>query len=182
MHEPIELLEPDDLLQMPDGDSFELVDGRPVEKKMGAKSDEIASAVLAAIYNHVRSRRLGHVFGSQTGYRCFVHRPKLVRKPDVSFVARGRFPNEETPEGDIDIPPDLAVESVSPNDAYEDVEVKVNEYLSAGVRLVWVISPTAKTILIRRPDKTCAALHANDVLSGEDVLPGFTCPVAELFG
>jgi Uma2 family endonuclease len=181
MHEEPTLLEPDDLLRMPDGDSFELVDGRPVEKKMGAKSDEIAGHLFAALYQFVRSNRLGHMFGAQTGYRCFPNRPRLVRKPDVSFVTRGRLSNEAAPEGDIPLSPDLAVESVSPNDTYEEVEVKVNEYLGAGVRLVWVISPTTKTILVRRPNKTCAVLDINDTLTGEDVLPGFTCPVAELF-
>jgi Uma2 family endonuclease len=181
MHEEPTLLEPDDLLRLPDGDSFELVDGRPVERKMGAKSDEIAGAIFAAVFNHVRPQRLGHVFGAQTGYRCFAHRPRLVRKPDVSFVARGRLPNEETPEGDISLAPDLAVESVSPNDTSEEVEGKVNEYLGAGVRLVLVVSPTTKTILVRRPNKTCTVLDTTDTLSGEDVLPGFTCPVAELF-
>lgn len=181
MHEPTDLLEPDDLLRMPDGGSYELVDGRLEEKKMGAKSEEIGSVILAAIFNHVRPQRLGHVFGGATGYRCFPHRPRLVRKPDVSIVLRGRFPNEETPEGDIPIPPDLAVEVVSPNDTYEEVETKVVEYLAAGVRLVWVVSPTAKTVLVRRPDKSAVALDVTDALNGEDVLPGFACPVAELF-
>ena len=148
---------------------------------MGAKSNEIAGHLFGALYQHVRSQRLGHLFVAETGFRCFPSRPRLVRKPDIAFVARGRFPNEETPEGDIPLAPDLAVESVSPNDIYEEVERKVNEYLGAGVRLVWVISPTSKTVLIRRPDKSAAMLDATDSLNGEDVVPGFTCPVADLF-
>jgi Uma2 family endonuclease len=103
-----------------------------------------------------------------------------VRKPDVSVVLRQRFPNEEIPSGDIAIFPDLAVEVVSPNDMYEEVERKVNEYLGAGVRIVWVVSPEAQTVLVRRPNKACTALDVTDTLSGEDVLPGFACPVAEL--
>src|SRR5688572_15630723 len=122
MHEPTDLLEPDDLLQMPNGESYELVDGRLVEKPMGAESDLIAAAILTALNNHVRPGRLGYVFGSQTGYRCFPSRKNLVRKPDVSVVLRERFPNEEIPKGDITIFPDLAVEVVSPNDMYEEVE------------------------------------------------------------
>jgi Uma2 family endonuclease len=100
---------------------------------------------------------------------------------DVSFVAKGRFPNDEVPTGDILFAPDLGVEVVSPNDTFEQIEIKVNEFLDVGTRMFWVVSPTAKTILVRRPNKTCTALDANDTLSGEDVLPGFACSVAELF-
>lgn len=181
MPEPTDLLEPEDLLQMPDGESYELVDGRLVEKEMGAKSDYIAATVLTLLNNVVRAEHLGYLFGSQTAYRCYPNRPRLVRKPDVSFVARGRFPNEVIPSGDILLAPDLAAEVVSPNDTYEEVEGKVNEYFAAGVRLVWVISPETKTILVRRPDKTAATLDGTDTLSGEAVVPGFTCPVADLF-
>lgn len=181
MHEPTDILEPDNLLCVPDGDSYELVDGRLVEKHVGAKSEFVAANLLALLHGIVRTGNLGYVFGSQTAYRCFPSRPRLVRKPDVSLVARGRFPNEEIPEGDIQLAPDLAVEVVSPNDTYEEVEGKVNEYLGAGVRLVWVVSPTSKTVIVRRPDKTAAMLDATDTLSGETVVPGFTCRVAELF-
>ena len=181
MHDPTDLLEPDDLLKMPDAESYELVDGRLVEKHMGAESDFIAANLLALLHQVVRPAGLGYVFGSQTSIRCFPGRPRLVRKPDVCFVARGRFPNEAIPKGEILLPPDLAVEVVSPNDTYEEVEVKVNEYLGAGIRLVWVISPTCKTVVVRRPDKTAALLDATDTLTGESVVPGFSCPVEELF-
>ena len=70
---------------------------------------------------------------------------------------------------------------VSPNETYEEVEAKVAEYRSAGVKLIWVISPKSRTVVIRRLDGTCAELNEAGTLSGEDVLPGFACPVAELF-
>jgi Uma2 family endonuclease len=181
VHESPTLLDPDDLLAMPGGDSYELIDGRPVEKPMGAKADEIALSLAVALRQYVRAKQLGRVYGAQTGYRCFPGRTKQVRKPDVSFVARGRLPNDETPEGDILIAPDLAVESVSANDTYAEVEVKVQEFLAAGVKLVWVICPASKTVLVRRPGRTCSDLTEADTLSGEDVVPGFSCPVAELF-
>jgi Uma2 family endonuclease len=182
MHEePTMLLEPDDLLRMPEGDSFELVDGRAVEKPMGAESDRIALRLGGRMDSHCERTVSGYIFGSATGYRCYPDRPRLVRKPDASFVAKGRFPNEVVPKGDISIAPDLVVEVVSPNDLYEEIEPKVIEYIRAGIRMVWVISPTAKTVLVRRPNKTCTALDVNDTLSGEDVLPGFACSVAELF-
>jgi Uma2 family endonuclease len=181
MHEQTELLDPEDLLSMPERDSYELVDGRLSEKRVGAESEYIGATLLTLLNNAIFAGRLGYAFGSQTTVQCFPHRPRLVRKPDVCFVARGRFSNEVIPKGHIQLAPDLAVEVVSPNDTYEEVEVKVNEYLVAGVRLVWVISPESKTIVIRRPDKTAAWLDRTDTLSGEDVVSGFSCPVADVF-
>ena len=79
------------------------------------------------------------------------------------------------------IVPDLAVEVVSPNDLSEEVEEKVDEYLRAGVRLVWVVHPQRKTIRIHRADGTVQDLRQTDELSGEDVIAGFRCPVSEVF-
>jgi len=175
------LLDPDDLLRMPDGDRYELIDGVPVEKKMGAKSDWIAATLIGMLQPFCRARRLGLVFASQTGYRCFPSKPRQVRKPDVSLVASGRFPGDTPPDGDIDIAPDLAVEVVSVNDGYEEIQARVMDYKSAKTRLLWVISPETKTVLIRRLDGTCAEIGEAGELSGEDVIPGFTCKVADLF-
>jgi Uma2 family endonuclease len=172
-------LSPDDLLAMPDGDHYELINGIPKEKLMGARSGEIALFIGTALVAFVRQHRLGHVYGSQTGFRCFPN--NRVRKPDIAFVAAGRLKNDKTPKGDIDIVPDVVIEVVSPNDTYEEVAAKVVDYKSAKVKLIWVISPETNTVLIRRLDGTCAELDETGTLSGEDVVPGFTCPVAELF-
>ena len=181
MHDSTALLEPDDLLHLPDGDSYELIDGKPVEKNIGAESDLIAAQMISKLVAYSAREKTGRAFGSQTGYRCFPHRPRLLRRPDASFVANGRFLDGVIPKGDIDIAPDLAVEVVSPNDFYDEVDTKIAEYLSAGVRLVWLLSPATKSILVRRPNKSCTFLDTTDTLSGEDVLPGFSCSVAELF-
>jgi len=176
------LLEPEDLERMPDGDHYELIDGVPVEKHMGAKSDELSVILGSLLVTFVMRNRLGRVYGSSTGFRsCFPHRPKLVRKPDVSFVELSRLPLDGSPQGDFKIAPDLAVEVVSPNDTYEEVEEKINDYLKAAVKLIWIISPNSKNVMIRRLDGTCAVIDVDGSLSGEIVIPGFTCRVAELF-
>ncbi|MFO0822603.1 MAG: Uma2 family endonuclease [Gemmataceae bacterium] len=171
---------PEDLERIEDGDLYEFVHGMPVEKPMGAESDEIGSVLISLLLPFCRAGKLGRVFGAATGYRCFPHDSKLVRKPDVSFIATARLAGK-TPRGDIAIAPDLAVEVVSPNDLYEDVALKVVDYKLAKVRLTWVVCPATKTVLIRRLDGTCAELDEVGTLSGEDVIPGFVCPVAELF-
>jgi Uma2 family endonuclease len=175
------LLEPEDLLKMPDGDRFELVDGVPVEKPMGAESDEVGGLLLTAFNNYIRSRKLGRAYPSQTGFQCFPHKPGTMRMPDTSFVAAGKLPGDRSPEGYIKVAPDIAVEVVSPHDLYEEVEAKVADYRAAGVKLIWIVSPKSKTVLVRRLDGTCAELDAAGELSGEDVIPGFTCKVADLF-
>ncbi len=176
-----ELIEPEELLALPDGDRYELIDGVPKEKPMGAESDEIALGVGSVLRQFVKANHLGHVYGSQTGFQCFPKDPKRVRMPDTAFVAAGRLPGDKTPEGYITVAPDIAVEVISPNEMYEEVEAKVAEYRAAGVKLVWVISPKSRTVVIRRLDGTCAELDEAGTLSGEDVLPKFACPVAELF-
>lgn len=175
------LLDPDDLLRMPDGDRYELIDGVPVEKKKGAQSDRIGTILIGILEPYCRRNKLGLAFGSSAGYRCFPNNPRQLRKPDVSFIATGRLPRDEAPEGDIDIAPDLAVEVVSPNDFYEEIQQKLMDYRSTKVRLVWVISPKTKSVLIRRLDGSCAELFADGDLSGEDVVSGFTCKIADLF-
>jgi Uma2 family endonuclease len=175
------LLEPDDLLRMPDGDRYELIDGIPTEKPMGAKSNRITLRLGSLLDLFCRQTGCGLAF-VETSYRgCFPGKPRQLRKPDVSFIASGRLPNDEAPDGDLTLAPDLAVEVVSPGDGYEEIMDRVSDFQLAKTRLIWVISPKTKSALIRRLDGSCTELHESDALTGEDVVPGFTCQVAELF-
>jgi Uma2 family endonuclease len=176
---------PEDLLLLQDSINYELVDGSLVERHMGSESSAIALAIGIALGNFIRARRLGHLFTADCGYRCFPNEPDQIRKPDVSFIKTGRLVSEHIPEGYMHIAPDLAVEVLSPGDLAYEVDAKVEQYLAAGVRLVWVVSPRTRSIRIHRPKDAKAgpigALTESDTISGEDVLPGFECPVAEFF-
>ena len=108
---------PEDLLAMPDGKSYELVDGRLVERNMGAKSSRVGGRLHLRLDPFCEEHNLGIVWPADNGYQCFPHAPGLVRKPDVSFVRSGRLPGDIEPDGWVKIPPDLAVEVVSPNDS-----------------------------------------------------------------
>jgi Uma2 family endonuclease len=171
----------DDLLRMPDGDRFELVDGKLVEMHMGAESSYVGGELYYHLRAHCRTALLGWVFPADTSYQFIPGRPNLVRKPDVSFIRLGRLPNETLPPGHIRIAPDLAVEVVSPNDLYYEVEEEVAEYRSAGVRLIWVVVPPTRTVLVRRLDGSIAEVGEAGELDGEDAVPGFRCPVRDLF-
>jgi Uma2 family endonuclease len=176
---------PEGLLRMEDSVSYELVDGKLVQRHSGMLSSNIAARVAVSIGAFLHERGGGHVFGADAGYQCFPNAPSNVRKPDASFVRTGRFPGGKTPTGHCPIPPDLAVEVISPNDLAYDVDEKVNEYSDAGVPLVWVVSPPTRTVRIHRPRAAArgplSGLSAADVITGEDVLPGFSCTVAEFF-
>jgi Uma2 family endonuclease len=171
---------PEDLLAMPDGKDYELVDGRLVERNMGAESSEVGGNLYFQLRLFSRDRDLGTVWPADNGYQCFAHAPGRVRKPDVSFVRRGRLPGDVAPKGWVRIAPDLAVEVVSPGDTAEDLEEKLEDYRRAGVPLVWVIYPRARKARVFRPDAPPEELAEGDVLSGEDVLPGFRCPLREI--
>jgi Uma2 family endonuclease len=171
----------DDLLALPDGDHFELVDGRLVEKQMGAESSYIGGRLGRLLGAYCESPFSGWVLPADASYQFLPDRPNLVRKPDVSFIRLGRLPNEVLPTGHIRLPPDLAVEVVSPNDLYYEVEEKVREYRQAGVRLVWIVVPPSRTVLVRRLDGTATEVLEGGELSGEDVVPGFRCRVADIF-
>lgn len=112
---------------------------------------------------------------------CWPARPAHFRKPDGMFFAKGRLPGDRPPEGTIDIAPDLAVDVVSPSGNARNLETKVAEYLEAGVRLVWVFYPDSSTVHVYRRGSAAARLGPADMLDGEDVLPGFSVPVAEVF-
>lgn len=172
---------PEELLTMPDGVNYELVHGELVERNMGFQSSRIGGTVYRLIANHVEAHRLGWALPADASYQCFGDDSDKVRKPDASYIARDRLPTDDEPLGHCPVAPDLAVEVVSPNDTMYEVSVKVEEYLEAGVKLVWVVNPATETVDVYRPDGSVERHHADDEISGDDVLPGFRCLVRDFF-
>jgi Uma2 family endonuclease len=173
---------PEDLLAMPDGDRYEIVDGNLVERLTSLWSSYIAGSVFRLIHGFCQTNKLGWVLPEGTSYSCFPNHPNKVRRPDVSFIRLDRLsPQRALAEGHAGIAPDLAVEVISPNDLYEAVGPKVDEWFEAGVRLVWVVNPRTRTVRIRRPEGKDDLLREDQDLTGEDVLPNFRCQVREFF-
>jgi Uma2 family endonuclease len=160
-------------------ESYELVRGAlMVREPPGMRHGDVAQNLLVRLDAHVRANRLGKVF-AEVGY-LLTRDPDTVRGPDVSFVRADRLPRE-LPVGFFDGAPDLAVEVVSPNDRFPLVEQKVWQYLDAGTRAVWVIHPAHRTVTLRRPDGSADLLEIGATLVGGEVVPEFSCAVAELF-
>jgi Uma2 family endonuclease len=176
----------EELLQAPrDGRKYERVDGEMRVSPAGFRHEGVGTALAARLWVYVTDRQLGHVVGSSAGFRWpsrKADRPDNVRSPDVSFVAAGRFPDERWPVGFAELAPDLAVEVLSPGDNSRDVLEKVGEYLDAGARLVWVIDPDTRTAAIHRSLTDVRTIGEADSLDGEDVVPGFACPLKDVLG
>lgn len=172
---------PEELLDLPDEKSYEVVNGQLVERTMGLLSDWVAAQIISLLQAFVMAKRLGWVFPSSTGYQCFDDDPGKLRKPDASFIRADRLPRQGLSTPYARIPPDLAVEVVSPNDKAYEIDEKVDEYLRAGVREVWVINPERRNIRIHRADGSLVGLRESDILKGGEVIPGFSCRVADLF-
>ena len=127
-----------------------------------------------------RSNGLGKVYAAETGFYT-QRNPDTVRAPDAMFVSNERVAQIGDPVQFLDVAPDLAVEVLSPDDADADTQEKIEEYLRAGVRMVWIVDPDRRTVSIHRPSSGRALLGQDGTLTGEDVLPGFSIPVSTIF-
>jgi Uma2 family endonuclease len=182
------LLTAEDLLALGDDCHCELVEGQlvPLHGEGDGMSPashvhgRVASRFDRVLGTFIDAHRLGRAFAAETGFRLR-RDPDTVRAPDFAFVARGRISAAMETTAYLDLAPDLVVEVVSPGDRPAAVAKKVREYLDAGVRLVLVAYPDQPAVVVYRPGRSTVTLRADDVFSGEDVLPGFTCRVAEFF-
>ncbi|MCA9879544.1 MAG: Uma2 family endonuclease [Thermomicrobiales bacterium] len=158
---------------------WELIDGeRIVVTPAAGSSSFIASRLGHHLNSYIDEHPIGHVFSADAGFVLFPDRA-TVRSPDVAFVSRSRLP--EIPETFIPMPPDLAVEILSPTDRLADALAKAAMYLDAGVPLVWLIDPRKRTATIFRQEELPVTTSEDGVLEGEGVLPGFTLPLAKLW-
>ena len=171
---------PEDLLSLPDEKSYELVNGRLVERHSGARCSMVGGNLLFRLARFCDEHDLGIVWGSDNGYQCFPDDPCRVRRPDGSFVRTGRLPGDVSPKGWVEIPPDLAFEIVAPGELAEVLEGRLRDFHRVGVPLVWVIYPELRVAKILRRDGPPVDLEEDGVLSGEDIIPGFRCPLREI--
>ena len=175
------LMTADELLAMPKDDCrYELVKGELITMAPpGGLHGSAGSRFDRRLGAFVEERGLGEVF-IETGF-ILATNPDTVRLPDVSFVRVERIP-ANAPLGYIPLAPDLAIEIVSPNDRYTQVATKVAEYLAAGTRLVVVVNPRERTITKHPAQGEVTQLGEGDTLTLDDVVPGFECAAAYLFG
>ena len=176
------LMTADELLKLPeDGMRHELVRGElRTMSPTGFEHADVTSVIDGSLGPFVRARRLGRVLTGEPGFLLTVD-PDTVRAPDVAFISRERVQEVGRVRGYVPGVPDLAVEVISPNDLYAEVAKKVAEYLEHGTRLVLVVNPRRLDVSVHRPDQPVRVLTIDDAIDGEDVVPGWSLPVRELF-
>jgi len=149
-----------------------------VREPAGYRHGRIAAIIAGRLLAHVAGTRAGHVLGAETGFHL-ASDPDTVRAADVAFVAAARSPQPE-PAGFAALAPDLVVEVLSPGDRPGETLAKVGDWLEAGTRLVWVVDPERRLARVYRADGSERLVAGDDALDGEDILPGFTCPLTDV--
>ncbi|MCZ2343982.1 MAG: Uma2 family endonuclease [Bacteroidales bacterium] len=175
----VTLTEFQQLSEPSDGSRLELVRGEvivmpPPQGKHGVCCARIAYLLM----NCVIPLRLGWVTTYDTGV-ILERNPDTVRGPDVAFWSIARQP--VVPNGYFAIPPDLAVEVLSPTDRRSDVRAKIKDYLFYGVPVVWLVDPETQTVMVYAGNHRGVEYDADDTLDGGTVLPSFSCRVADFF-
>ncbi len=149
----------------------------------GAEHGAVTLNIQAPLYNFVREHQLGRVFAAETGF-LIERDPDTVRAPDCAFVRAERLAGG-VPKKYCPFAPDLAVETELPDDSPDDrprrLEDKVKQWLDCGARLVWVIDPARRTVTVHSPNGEPRTLRDQDLLGGEDVVPGFRMAIADLW-
>ena len=165
----------DKRLQLIEGEIYEMP---PAGGEHGGMTLDLGSQIRS----HAKANNLGYTTAAETGYILFKNPngKDTVVAPDVGFISKQRLP-QGLPKGYIPVAPDLVVEVVSPGDRADEIDQKVVLYLRYGTRLVWMFYPKTKTVITHNLDGI-QRLDINDMLEGEDVLPGFKLAIREVFG
>jgi Uma2 family endonuclease len=158
---------------------YEVVHGQRVEKSMST----LASLIAGTLYLHLGSYLLKHPYGRAWPETLFILdvEADLRRRPDVAFVSKERWPLDKPipKEGDWHVVPDLAVEVVSPNDRFQDVIAKMEEYFSYQVKQVWLVLPVQKQVYVYDAPTRVRILAIGDELEASSVVPGFRIALAD---
>ena len=177
-----QLLTAEDLLRLySKGVRGELIRGELCETMpSGGKHGEVVVNMVIPMGSHIKSRRLGRLAASDSGV-LLERDPDTVREPDIAYISTERLPLDVEVTGYYEVVPDLVVEVVSPGDSAREVMDKALMWLSYGTGLVWAVNTGSRTVDVYRPGERTVTLGVGEALDGLDVLPGFTCPVSDIF-
>jgi Uma2 family endonuclease len=177
-----QLITADELLRIPDdGFRYELVQGEVRRMSpAGFHHGRLIMNIATPLDRHVRTHKLGVVCAAETGFLLTTN-PDTVRGADVAFIRQERIEQATEPEGYWPGAPDLAIEMVSPNDLYTEVDEKVTDWLEAGTRMVVIINPRKRTVTVYRSLLQIVVLREQDILDGGDVVPGWALAIADIF-
>lgn len=164
------------LLPENSGRLFEFIGGEIHEVVSSPESSLIAFRIGGFIFVYLSANDIGQATGSDGGYR--IGKERYI--PDIAFISYARMPKVQSEAGYVPVPPELAVEVLSPNNTSDEVRVKVSGYLSVGT-VVWVVNPHKQVVEVHMPGQPALVLKSGDTLDGGDILPGFTLAVDAIF-
>ncbi len=175
------LLTPEEFYELEDSVAYELDDGMVEERAVSVDSSEVGATFVAEIRSFARDQNLGKAYGADLGLQIFGGRPRRIPRADCVFVSHDRLTGVAPGAPYLTVAPNLLVEVVSPSERAAKTDRKVQEYIEAGVRLVWVVYPETQRVMVYRADGSTQLVPFESALDGEDVLPGFRLPLGELF-
>jgi Uma2 family endonuclease len=163
----------------PRGKLVELVDGVLVEKAVGTREGFLGGLIVIRVGLYLRQHKIGRVLPGDALLRLM---PGLVRGPDVSFISKKQLPGGKFPRTAFaSLYPDLAVEVLSKGNTAGEIQRRLRDFFLSGTRLAWVIDPKKETAKVYHAPDEVRLVGKADTLDGEDVLPGFTLSLEELF-
>ncbi len=158
---------------------YELDNGRLiVVPPPGYVHGAVVGNLIAALKYQGEFKGLGKACSGDVGIVLWRSPDRLVGA-DAVFVANRSLPIRRSSEGYLETIPDLAVEVRSKNDSAPAVQRKVDDYLTAGVQVVWVVDPAARTVTVHRRNEEAKVYHEQDTLTLEDIIPGFELLVSD---
>ena len=172
----------EELLNLPDdGFRYELIRGK-LSKRLpaGQTHGQYAWNIGISLGGHAKANRLGKSYIADTGFILETD-PDHVRAPDFAFISNERLNEIGESDGFAQGAPDIAVEVISPNDRYTEVEEKVADWLNAGCRAVIVVNPRDRTVNLHRSPTDTITLTQSDTLQLDDIVPGWRMPIQDIF-
>lgn len=177
-----QLMTADALLRLPDdGFRYELVQGELRRMSpAGHRHGRLVLNITTPLDTYIRAHHLGTVYAAETGFHLTTD-PDTVRAADVAFISQERVNAVGDTDGYWPGAPDVAIEVVSPNDLYTEIEEKVIDWLDAGTRMVVIINPRKRLVTVYRSRSEITILTEADTLDGADVIAGWRMAVSDIF-
>jgi Uma2 family endonuclease len=167
------------LMDVPD--HYELVRGRIVPMPQPSFDHGTVEAnITGEVYIFLKTHRLGRLCGGEAGVYT-KRNPDTVRGTDMMYITNERLAKRDTTLRYPDVAPDWITEVLSPSNTKPQVDEKLEEYFAIDVRMVWLADPDARCVHVYRSMTDIRTFHEPDTITGEDVLPGFSVQVAQIF-
>jgi Uma2 family endonuclease len=176
------LLTAEEFERLPDdGNLYELIDGRLRRiAQLTMWQGEVEVNLAMRLHTHVQNRALGCVSIGKVAFIVQLN-PDRVRAADIAFIRQERVPSLEVRQHIMEVITDLVVEILSQHDTVAEIHEKIEDWLNAGVQMLWVVDPFRRTVTIYQPGYDPRLLGEHGALDGDPVVPGFRCAVAEIF-